>query len=147
MYIVLVGAYYAFVTKFADPRENTKRKTMMLATWNEGNDPTSYIIEELNVTKTVQYIEELNKNPETGVQVRMIHVMTHAIAIGLYKIRKDIGRIQFGFFKHSKKIGLSAMIDTEQGFQIPITFWDAHNMTLVEFAKLYDELENKVKKQ
>jgi hypothetical protein len=77
----------------------------------------------------------------------MIHVMTHAIAIGLYKIRKDIGRIQFGFFKHSKKIGLSAMIDTEQGFQIPITFWDAHNMTLVEFAKLYDELENKVKKQ
>jgi hypothetical protein len=60
----------------------------------EGNDPTSYTMEDLNVTKTLEYIEELNKDSaKNGVEVRMIHIMTHSIAIGLYKIRKDVGRI------------------------------------------------------
>ena len=143
MYIVLVAAYYFFVTKFSNPKENTKRKTMMIGTWNEGNDPTSYTIEDLNVTKTLEYIAELNKDSATnGVEVRMIHFMTHAIAIGQYKIRKDVGRIQHGSFKHAKRIGVSSLIDTKEGFQIPITFWDAHNTSIVEFAKLYEERKN-----
>lgn len=51
-------------------------------------------------------------------------------------MRRDIGRLPWGFFKHSKKIGLTILVDVDGGKDlIPITVWDAHTMTVIELAK------------
>lgn len=54
-------------------KENPKRKTLMIATWNgmfskniliylEPSDPTSFIVEDMNVTKALEYIKFLNES-------------------------------------------------------------------------------------
>lgn len=70
----------------------------------------------------------------------MTHLLGHAIAWGLYKMRRDVGRIRWGYFKHSKSIGITTLVDVEGGVDlVPITLWDAHNLTVVEFAKKCSE--------
>jgi len=76
----------------------------------------------------------------------MTHVMGHALAWGLYKMRRDVGRITFGYFTHSKKIGMTCLVDVEGGSDlVPVTLWDAHNMTLVEFAQKCSEKVTRAK--
>jgi hypothetical protein len=62
--------------------------------------------------------------------------MAHSIAWGLYKQRRDIGRLTLGAFHRSKKLGVTVLVDVAGGTDlVPITVWDAHKMTLIEFAK------------
>jgi len=66
----------------------------------------------------------------------MTHVLGHALAWGLYKMRRDVGRITWGYFKHNKSIGITTLVDVEGGSDlVPITLWDAHKLTVLEFAK------------
>jgi hypothetical protein len=61
--------------------------------------------------------------------------MAHAVAWGLYKQRRDIGRLTLGAFKRSKKLGVTVLVDVAGGTDlVPITLWDAHKMTLIELA-------------
>lgn len=49
------------------------------------------------------------------------------MAWGLYKIRRDIGRITWGYFSHNKSIGITILVDVEGGADlVTITFYDAH---------------------
>jgi pyruvate/2-oxoglutarate dehydrogenase complex dihydrolipoamide acyltransferase (E2) component len=101
----------------------------------EPTDPTSFIIEDINVTKALAYIKELNAS-QSEVKVTMTHLLGHALAWGLYKMRRDVGRLRFGYFAHSKEIGLTTLVDVEGGADlVPVTLWDAHKITVVEFAK------------
>lgn len=64
------------------------------------------------------------------------HVITQAIAWGLYKMRRDVGRLPFGTFAHSKKLGTTVLCDVEGGKDlVPITIWDGHKMSIIEIAK------------
>lgn len=105
----------------------------------EGNDPTSYVVEDINVTKTLAFLKELNES-QSEVKVTMTHVAGHSIAWGLYKMRRDVGRITFGYFSHSKRIGTTVLVDVEGGQDlVPITLWNAHELSLIEFAKACNE--------
>ena len=66
----------------------------------------------------------------------MTHVLVQGCAWGLYKMRRDVGRLPFGTFKHSKKLGITVLVDVEGGKDlVPVTFWDAHNMTIFEISQ------------
>ena len=59
---------------------------------------------------------------------------------------RDVGRLSWGYFRHSKKIGVTILCDVEGGQDlVPITLWDAHNMSVVEFASKCNERVNKAK--
>lgn len=97
------------------------------------------MIDDYNVTKSLAYIAELNQQ-QSEVKVTLTHILGHGIAWSLYKIRRDIGRITWGYFSHSKSIGVTILVDVEGGADlVPITLYDAHNMTLLEFAKKCNE--------
>lgn len=91
------------------------------------------------MTKAVKYLEELNKE-QSETKVTMTHLMGFGLSQGLYKIRRDIGRMAFGSFKHSKKIGMTVLVDVEGGSDlVPITIFDGHEGTLLDFAKKCNE--------
>ena len=105
----------------------------------EPSDPTSYIIEDINVTKALEYIKHLNET-QSEVKVTMTHLVGHALAWGLYKMRRDVGRMTFGYFTHSKTIGITVLVDVGGGQDlVPITLWDAHKNSVVEFGKKCSE--------
>jgi hypothetical protein len=128
-------------------KDNHKRKTMCLSLWSckfinlfysytfkEPSDPTSYLGQELNMTNAIAYVKELNAS-QTEIHYTLTHLMGHAMAWGAWKMRRDIGRIRWGFFKHQKKVGITCLVDVEGGKDlVPCTFFNAHEMTLKEFA-------------
>jgi len=69
--------------------------------------------------------------------------MVKAVAWGAWKQRKDWGRIVFGFFKPCKELGITVLCDQGGRDLVPVTIWNAHEMTLQEIA-LY--LNSKVMK-
>lgn len=96
-------------------------------------------MEDINVTKTVEYIKQLNESQDE-VKITMTHCIGHSIAWGLYKMRRDVGRFTWGYFKNSKRIGITILVDVEGGSDlVPITLWNAHEITLIEFAKRCNE--------
>ena len=65
----------------------------------------------------------------------MTHVVGHALASSLVLMRRDIGRLTWGYFKHEDEIGLTILCDVEGGQDlVPITLWDSHKLSVVEFA-------------
>ena len=70
----------------------------------------------------------------------MTHVCGLGLAIGLHKIRRDVGRLVWGYFKHNKRIGTTILVDIEGGKDlVPVTLWNAHEMSLKEFALAINE--------
>lgn len=115
-------------------KDNRKRKTLMVATWNEPSDPTSYMVTDVNVSQAKVFLKELNAS-QTELKYTMTHLVGHAMAKGLHKIRRDVGRIVWGYFRHSKRLGITVLVDIEGGKDlVPVTIWDGHNMTLKEFT-------------
>lgn len=58
-------------------------------------------------------------------------------------MRRDVGRLTFGYFTYSEKIGITLLVSADGDTQTtPITIWDGHNMTILEFA---EECEAKTK--
>ena len=67
----------------------------------------------------------------------MTHVMALAAAWGLYKMRRDVGRLPWGTYKASKKFGVTVLVDVEGGKDlVPVTVWDGHKKTIFEIAKV-----------
>lgn len=66
----------------------------------------------------------------------MTHLYAHAMAWGLYKIRRDVGRLPWGYFRHSKNLGVTVLVDVDGGKDLAtVTVMDGHKMTLMEYAK------------
>ena len=90
---------------------------------------------ELNMDNAVEYVKKMNEQ-QKDVHVTMTHVVAHAAAFGLYKMRRDVGHLPFGQFKAEKSFGVTVLVDKDTGSDlIPITIWDAHKMTIFEVAK------------
>jgi len=111
----------------------------MILLFTEPSDPTSYLCQELNLTKARAYVKKLNEE-QTEVHYTLSHVMGHALAWGSYKMRRDIGRIKWGFFKHDKNVSTTSLVEVEGGKDLtPVTLTNAHEMTLKEFAMKISE--------
>ena len=86
------------------------------------------------MTKVLEYVKKLNEK-QSEVKVTVTHVIAHAMAWGLYKMRRDIGRLPFGFFKAHKKLGMTSLCDVEGGKDlIPVTIFDGHKLDILEYA-------------
>jgi len=55
IYFVLVVLYTIFHLLTRNQRENTKRKNIMISTWSECSDPTSYVTNELVMDNVLAY--------------------------------------------------------------------------------------------
>lgn len=60
IYFVLVALYTVFAL-MTRTNENTKRKNIMISTWSESDDPTSYVTNELVMDKVFDYCNKLNE--------------------------------------------------------------------------------------
>lgn len=145
IYFLVFLAYSALWYITMPKKDQSKRKNIMISTWNETSNPTGYIVQDINVEKALAHIKATNE-AQSEVKVTMTHVMAHAIAWGMYKMRRDIGRMTFGYFTHSKEIGMTTLVDVEGGSDlVPVTVWDGHKMTLIEFAKAITEKVQRAK--
>ena len=53
-------------------------------------------------------------------------MISKGIAVGIHKMKRDIGRIKWGYFQRAEKLGLSVLVDVDGGKDlVPVTFWDA----------------------
>lgn len=77
----------------------------------------------------------------------MTHLMSKGVAVAISKMRRDIGRIKWGFFQRAEKIGLSVLVDVEGGKDlVPVTFWEAQDDSIIDFAKKANDAVMKTKK-
>lgn len=67
-------------------------------TWLEPSDPTSYLCVDINMTTALEYVKKLNQEQDE-IHYTLTHLLGHAAAHGLYKMRRDVGRISFGRFR------------------------------------------------
>ena len=76
----------------------------------------------------------------------MTHVIAHAMAWGMYKMRRDIGHIPFGVFRHENRIGVTSLCDVEGGKDlIPVTVFDGHRLDIIDYASILASKTNKAK--
>ena len=84
--------------------------------------------------------------------------MSKAICVGMSKMRRDIGRIKWGYvsysflqyiqFQRAKDLGLSVLVDVEGGNDlVPVTLWEAQDKSFVEIAANLNEQVQKTKKK
>ena len=100
----------------------------------EPSDPTSYIVNDVSMSKAKAYVKRLNTE-QKEVHYTLTHITGYATGWGLYKMRRDVGRIRFGTFSQSKDIGTTVLVDVEGGKDlVPVTVWNVHKMTLKEYA-------------
>ncbi len=57
-------------------------------------------------------------------------IIVKAMAWGAWKCRKDFGHIVFGFYRPCKELGLTVLCDSNGKDLVPITIWNAHEMSL-----------------
>lgn len=62
------------------------------------NDPSSYLIDSINVEKTLKYLEKINAENKSGPKVTMNHIIMRGAAFAASKNIRDIGRLCWGHF-------------------------------------------------
>jgi hypothetical protein len=73
-------------------------------------------------------------------------LISKGIAVGIHKMRRDIGRIKWGSFQRAEHLGLSVLVDVEGGKDlVPVTFWDAQDNSIQDIAKTCNDLVNRTK--
>ena len=101
---------------------------------------------DYKMDKCLAYVKKLNQQ-QTEIKVTVTHVIAHSIAWGLYKMRRDIGRVPFGVFKHDKKIGVTSLVNLDGGKDlIPVTIFNGHELSLMEYAGILASKTNRAKK-
>jgi len=89
--------------------------------------------------KAKEFVARLNRE-QSEVRYTLTHVTGYAVAWGCYKMRKNIGRIRWGTFKHDKEQGTTVLVDVEGGKDlVPVTIFNVHKMTLKEYAIAINE--------
>ena len=129
IYGVLVALYSIWVLVQRDIKENPRRKTILISTWDQPDDPSAYVYNDYNMDKALAYLDKLNENSD--VRITMTHLVGYASAWGAYKMRRDVGKLPYGSFKKSKKIGITVLVDVGMGEDlVPVTIHDGHKLTL-----------------
>lgn len=108
IYFALI-AFYTVVFNFLliDRKQLTTRKNINATSWGgerfkninfriAPTDPSAYLVVEYDVTKALPYIKKLNEI-QSDQKITMTHLVTKALAVGTSKMRRDIGRIKWGY--------------------------------------------------
>ena len=61
-------------------------------------DPSAYLVINYDVTKALPYIQKLNKI-QAEQKITMTHLVSKGLAIAASKMRRDIGRIKWGYVR------------------------------------------------
>lgn len=69
----------------------------MIATWGSPSDPSVYAPLVYDVTKTLAYLKKVN-NESKDIKITMTHIFSMAMAWGMAKNRRDVGRLTWGNF-------------------------------------------------
>ena len=129
IYSILVALYSIYVLIQKDIKENPRRKTILISTWDQPDDPSAYVYNDYNMDKAIAYLEKLNENSD--LRITMTHLVGYASAWGAYKMRRDVGKLPWGSFRRSKKIGITVLVDVGMGEDlVPVTIHDGHTLTL-----------------
>ena len=87
------------------------------------------------MSKAIAYVKELNEG-QSEIHYTLTHVLGMGTAWGLWKMRRDVGRLSWGRFRHQKKVGITILCEVDGGKDlVPCTFYNAHEMTIKEFAE------------
>ena len=130
IYAVLVALYSIYVLVQRDTKENPRRKTILISTWDQPDDPSAYVYNDYNMDNAIAYLDKLNENNETN-RITMTHLVGYASAWGAYKMRRDVGKLPYGSFRRGKKIGITVLVDVGLGNDlVPVTIQDGHKLTL-----------------
>jgi len=106
----------------------------MAVTWSAPSDPTVYLPVNYDVTKVQEYLLKINSISK-GVKITMTHIFTKALFSAMSRNRRDIGRLSWGYFKKSEKVGITILVDIEGGKDlIPITLWEGQDLSVIELA-------------
>jgi hypothetical protein len=62
IYGVLVAIYIVIACLGRNQKENVKRKNIMISTWSECLDPTSYVCQDLQMDKLFDYVKQANED-------------------------------------------------------------------------------------
>jgi len=109
-------------------------------------DPSSQVINDFKMDNAMAYVKKLNEE-QKEVRVTMTAIFTLAAGWGLHKMRRDVGRLPWGFFRADKQMGVTVLVDVEGGKDLcPVTIWDAHKMTIIEVAKFINDKVQRAKK-
>ena len=61
-------------------------------------------------------------------KITITHLISKGMVVAIHKMKRDIGRIKWGYFQRAEKLGLSVLVDVEGGNDlVPVTFWDAQD--------------------
>ena len=94
----------------------------------------------------LEYVKKLNEC-QSEVRITMTHVLAHACAWGMYKMRRDIGRLRWGSFQCSDELGVTVLVDKEGGKDlVPVTLWDGHKMNIIEVAQHFQSKVDRARK-
>lgn len=74
IYALVVSIYLIFVLWQRDARDNPKRKTILISTWDQPSDPTSNIINDYNMDNALAYVKKINTD-QKDVHVTMSHMI------------------------------------------------------------------------
>ena len=73
-------------------------------------------------------------------------MIVKAMAWGVYKQRRDIGNIVWGWYQPAKKIGITVLCDSKGGKDlVPVTIWNAHELEVEEIATFFHDKVNRAK--
>jgi hypothetical protein len=92
-------------------KDNPKRVGMRISSWDHPTDPSAYLLKEFNVEKAKEYVKKLNSTGR-GPHITFNHLITKGIGWAIYKRRREIGRIAFGYFKPAKDMGITILCDS-----------------------------------
>lgn len=60
-YLILLVLWTIYVNLQKNGRDNPRRKSLLIASWAEPSDPTSYIVNEVNMREAKEYVKKLNE--------------------------------------------------------------------------------------
>ena len=97
------------------------------------------------MTAAKAYVKKLNAE-QKEVHYTLGQITGYAAALGVYKMRRNVGHIRWGTFAHDKDLGVTVLVDVEGGKDlVPVTLWNIHKMSLKEYATAINDKIKKAK--
>lgn len=110
---------------------------------------------DYDMTKALKYVKKLN-DEQSEHKITVTHLTTKAVAVAISKMRRDIGRIKWGYviesdlislqFQKADKLGITILVDVDGGKDlVPVTIWEAQDHSVLQIAKDCNEIVMKTK--
>eukprot|EP00347_Sterkiella_histriomuscorum_P023920 403332930 len=140
IYFALIAIYIVFFQFiFINRSHLTKRKNITAVTWGAPTDPTSYIVIDFDCTKTIQYLKKINES-QKDQKVTITHLMSKGMLLAAHRNRRDVGRIKWGHFQKSERVGVTVLVDSGSGKDlVPVSLFEVQNESILEIAKQTNE--------